>query len=1062
MNLQQLTKFSLTLLLALLLGVAGYAQGQQREIKGQVTDNNGAPVEGVTIVVKGTSRSVSTDTKGNYVIKASNDETLVFTHISFLNKEIKVGEHPTIDTKLTKGDNQLDDVIVIGYGTQKKAHLTGAVNTLDVKAIQDFSVGNLSEALKGQLVGVGISGGFARPGEAATITIRNPYYMSKDGGSKEPLYIIDDIFRSKNDFDLLDATEIESLSVLRDAAAAIYGVQGANGVVIVKTKRGKAGAPVISYTGSFGTTDAISMPKMMTGYQHAQYLNDYNWASKNTGVANPANWAYDSTNTAIYRSDELEHFKENNYDWLDMAWQRAFETRHALNVSGGTEKATYFAGLSYDAQNSNFDGLRYNRYSVRASTDIKLATGLKLGLSLSGNLSDKKNTYNKQGSESLDNDWKTLLGVPQFDPPYVDGLPVLIQGTGTSASINNYHYFEVHKSNNYTHTKINSLNVQAQLAYEFPFLKGLRASVNYNRNLNNNWGKQYGTSYKVYAFNMTGSNKHIYGDGVTNTYTFKNGDFVRLNPTNTDAYQLNTALNYDRSFGRHHLGVFVGYEQYESYSDGVEAQANGVITTGLDNQNFTTGTQSSSETVTEYGRLAYYGRLDYNYDSKYLLQVQFRADANVNFPAGNRYGYFPSVSAGWVISEEHFFHGLLNTVNYAKLRGSYGLLGLDATKAWQWARSYGIYTQRAAVFGGNSNRGLGVATDIDLANPNLRWDNVNKLNGGLDLKFLNNRLSASLDGFIDFRRNMLSNQTSSPSLLIGATIPTENWGSANTFGTEASINWRDRISQDWSYSVTANFSWNDNKLLKTDVTTGNKDTHLDPNGKSSDMGFLGYKSLGMFRTQAEVDAWLAKNPNYKIFGNTPKPGMIYYEDIRGPQDGNNKYTDADGTITTADQTYLKNKQENHYNLGLNWGVTYKTISLNVVMGMSWGGISSVEGAARKVGNAYSNRPAFWTDHWTPENTDAKYPAPFYTYSYDVSTDFWWRSSFSFRVTNFNLSYTIPARWAGKAGFNNARVYLVGTNPVNFFNPFDYKDNSNGSYDAYPQLKTFNLGLNLSL
>jgi hypothetical protein len=351
---------------------------------------------------------------------------------------------------------------------------------------------------------------------------------------------------------------------------------------------------------------------------------------------------------------------------------------------------------------------------------------------------------------------------------------------------------------------------------------------------------------------------------------------------------------------------------------------------------------------------------------------------------------------------------------------------------------------------------------VDLANRDVHWDNVDKYNAGLDMRFLKNRLSISMDGFLDRRTNMLSSLTSSPSILIGTPLPTENFGKVNTFGFEASANWKDNIGKNWSYHLTGNFSWNDNKVLVTDVAKGNIGTYLDPTGKSSDMGFLGYRNLGMFRTQAEVDAWLSKHPNYTIFGQAPKPGMLYYEDVRGPQNpATGEYAGPDGIITTVDQDFLKSKAENHYGLGINWGASYKTLSLNVVMGMSWGGIGSVESAARKVGNAYSNRPVFWSDHWTPDNTGAAYPSPYYTGTYDVATDFWWRSSFSFRVTTFNLSYSLPSSLVKRLGMSNARVYLTGSNPINFFNPYDYKDNT-GSYDVFPQLKTFSFGLNLNL
>jgi hypothetical protein len=269
--------------------------------------------------------------------------------------------------------------------------------------------------------------------------------------------------------------------------------------------------------------------------------------------------------------------------------------------------------------------------------------------------------------------------------------------------------------------------------------------------------------------------------------------------------------------------------------------------------------------------------------------------------------------------------------------------------------------------------------------------------------------------------------------------------------------------------VTTNFNWNDNRVLVADVPKGDIGTFKDQNGQSNDMGFYGYHALGILRTQAEVDAFVAQYHitdmlGYKPGTNNPiRPGMLAYADIRGKQNASTgKYDGPDGVIDVNDQDYLKAKQDNHYGLGINWGVSYKTLSLNVVMGMSWGGVGSVESAARKVGTAYSNRPAFWSDHWTPDNTNAAYPSPYYTSTYDVATDFWWRSSFTFRVTTFNLSYSLPRDLTRKAGLNNVRLFLNGTNPINFFNPYNYKDNINGSYDVFPQLRTFNFGLNVNL
>lgn len=1053
-----LKKSKLVLLLMLCFFTVLSVMAQERVVTGKVNDQQtGKPLSGVSVKVKNTTTVAVSDEQGNFKVKVpSSESVLSFTYVGYGVYEIKAGLSGNILATLAPSVNNMQDVVVVGYGAKKRIHLTGAVETINMQEVEDLPLGSLSQIVRGQTVGVSTSGGFARPGEPASITVRNPIYFSKDGGSKDPLFVIDDIIRNKSDFDLLDATEIESMSILKDASAAIYGIIGSNGVVVVKTKRGKAGALSVSYNGSYGVSDAPYMPKMLSGFEQAKYINSYLAGSR----------AWDMTSTqalaGYYSPDELDYFKNNSTDWLKKAWQSSHNQRHTVNVSGGTDRATFFAGISYNENNSNFDGLGFKRYSFRSSSDIKITKALKLGLSLSGELGDKKNTFNKQGNESLDNDWKTMIGMAQFIPPYIDGKPVAIPGAGTSGNINNYHYFAVHDLNNYTASYSSVLNFQGQLSYEVPFIKGLKANANFNKNVANTWGKQYGTKYQVYNFNTTGAKNHILTNTYNAIYTFSNGDRVRINPSLATSYQLNGTLTYDRTFGKHEVGAFFGYEQSESFSDAVAAQVDGVVTGGLDNMNYGTIPVLSNEPISEAGRMAYIGRFNYNYDDRYLLEATMRADASQNFAPENRWGSFPSVSAGWVISQEKFFAPLKDKINFLKLRGSVGFLGLDATKSYQWLRSYAIQTGKAVVYGGNADRGVAVVTNVEIANRAVHWDNVDKYNIGLDARFFNNRLSISTDAYIDYRSNMLSNLSSSPSILIGASLPSENFGKANTFGYELSATWKDNINKDWNYKITANYSWSDNKQIVIDQAKGLNGTYLDGLNKSSDMGFLGYKSLGILRSQAEVNALLAKSPNYKILGQAPMPGMLHFQDIRGPKDASGNYTAPDGTITSDDQDYLTPKQSNHYGLGFNMSLSYKKLSLNVVTGMSWGGISSVESAARKVGNnIWQNRPAFWADHWTPDNPNAAYPSPYYAATYDVASDFWFRSSFTFRVTSLNLSYSLPQAIGKKFGFSNARVYMVGTNPFNLYNPFDYKDNVNGSYDVFPQLKTLTFGLNVN-
>ncbi|QIP13621.1 TonB-dependent receptor [Spirosoma aureum] len=1019
-------------------------------VTGTVKDAKGDPLPGVNVLIKGTKTGTVTDIKGTFRLNLpKGNETLIFSYIGFKTQEVPVSGQTTFTVQLEEDAAALGEVVVVGYGVQKKVSLTGAVASVDMKAVQDLPVNNLSAVLAGQLPGVGVSGGTSRPGDNAQITVRNPIILSKDGGTLQPLYVIDNVVRSSDDFNALDVSEVDAISVLKDAAAAIYGARSNQGVVVVTTKRGKAGTPKFSYSGSTGISNA-TLPKMMNGVQQATYLNDLNYAA-----GKPA------TDPLIYTPDELAYFKDNNTDWLRKAWQQSTVVRHALNVSGGNDKATYFAGASYNAQDANFDNINTNKWTFRASADMQVTKGLKAALSLSSYIGNKRMYYLKQGGENSENDMKGLLYTPQFAPPYVNGLPVLLSNSGNTNTIDAFNFFEVQNSNNYTQTKSTGLNVTANLDYEIPFVKGLKARVLYSRTFDNSFGKQYGTKYNVYSFSMLGDHKHIYGGDVIKTTSLNNGDRVRINPGYIDTYQFNGYLNYDRQFGKHQVTAIAFFEQAETHADNVQAMAEGVIIGGLDNMRYATGTQTTSETESETGFLSYAGRVNYNYANKYLFETAIRYDASTNFAPEYRWGLFPSFSLGWVISEERFFRDNVRWIDFLKLRGSLGFLGGDATKAYNWLTSYSIQQGKGAVFGGNADRPLVVTPNNSMANRQARWDDNTKYNVGIDAQFLKNRLSVTLDAFYDHRYNMLTTLSSSVPLLVGATLPSENYATVNGFGTEISLGWNDKIGSDWSYKVNTFFTWNDNKQVLVDVDRGKIGTYLDPTGKSNDMGVLGYHYLGMFRTQQDVDQYLEKNPGYTLFGAAPKPGMLYYQDVRGPKDASGQFTAPDGKITDADLDYLTKKANNHYSIGFNFSASYKNFSLAAVIGGSFGGQSMVEGTARAQGTLTSNRPVFWADHWTPENPNAAYPSPYYKDTYTVDSQFWYVSSTQLSVRNLNLSYGLPAALASKLKLSSVRAYLVATNPLNLYNPYSWKSYS-GNFDSYPMLRSFSLGLNLGL
>lgn len=1081
MNINFLQKFSGVLLLIMLCCAFSYAQ--DRKVTGKVVDQtDGSTLPGVNVSIKGRPSNVSTDANGAFVIQvpATGEQVLVFTYIGYTRQQISVVGKSSINVSLASSSNSLTEVVVVGYGEQKKITLTGSVSTVDLKKIEDIPAINLSAALRGTVPGLGISGGTARPGQASTITIRNPVSFSKDGQGTTPLFVIDDIQRTQTDFDLLDPNEIESVSVLKDAEASIYGVYGANGVIIVRTKRGRAGAPKISFSSSVGASNATTLPKMLSGIQLATFINDYYQTSAGQTAGNyytPGGNLYTAaTNTTAstrlagyYTPDELAYIADpaNNNNYMKQAFKTAYIEREAINVSGGSDKVTYFIGGDYVNQNSNFKGVNTYKYGLRASVDAKPAKGLDVFLSLSDDISYNRSYWYKLKSttESLDNDATTLESVQPWQKYFINGNPVLTGVTNTGG-IDNVNFFLVQNSNNYTGGNSTVTNMLGKITYEIPGIKGLSANFTMNENINNAFNKQFGTTFNYYQYSGTGTNNHIPGGTLLNILPIDNGNTIRLTPNYSTAYQLDAGINYNRSFGKHNINFIALYEQRETYSEGVAAAVAGVVAGGLDNQNFATGAQTSNEAsaISQFGFLAYITRLNYDYANKYLFQAVLRVDGSSRFAAGSNYGYFPAGSFGWVASEESFIKDKFKWVDLLKFRASFGLSGTDNTKAYQYATSYKIGTggSGGAVFN-EGLRGNAIMANVAIPNADVTWDHNFKTDYGVDMQFLKNRLTVTGDYFWNHGYDLLTTLSGSVPATIGAAVPTENYSIVNTFGYEVSAGWRDHIGKKFTYSFTPFYTWSDNKQVRYDLASGLVGTILDLTGKSGDPGVFGLKSAGLIRTQADADAIIAQRAaaaggaaNVKIYGLPVKPGMINYVD----QDG-------DGVIGDADRVYLTHKANNHNSLGLNWSVGYGSLNLNVIAGMSWGGWSTISGTkpAQNGSSNYlvteGNRPVYWADHWTPTNTNAKYPNPYYAADYQVVTDFWLVPATTLNVTSANLSYTLPTSITSKVGIASARFYVVGTNLLSLINPFpnQYRDFQTDIY-TYPGLRTFSLGLNV--
>lgn len=1073
------------LLLSVLLLLSNVLLAQNRTITGTVTDEKDQPLPGVTVTIKGSSISTSTDVDGKYSLKATNLQNVVvgvrFIGYAYQAKTLRVGEN-NADFKMVPETNSLSEVVVVGYGEQKKSTLTGSVATIDAKKIQDIPALNFLQSLSGQTVNLSITSD-NRPGQATgAVTIRNPISFSTVGTS--PLFIIDDQVRTESDFNLLDPSEIESISVLKDAEAAVYGIQGGNGAIIVRTKKGRIGAPKISFTTQFGTANAVQLPQYLSGIQMANWSNAYTQLGVmapqgvQTGnmidTAGYINGNLAHKNSSWYTPDELAYIANpaNNTNWLQQYFHPADVEHENVTVQGGSDKATYFVAGDFTNQNSNFSGLENYKWGIRANVEAKPAKGLTVGVNLDFNYSYDKEFWMKFAGESLNNDVLFLGEHLPWLPYFIDGYPVnwtKYQSGTTSRDNINFPLFQ--SSNNFEEHPNYITNLLAHVDYQIPGVKGLSVGMSFNNNINAGFPTQYGTAFTYYLYSGMGENNHIPGGKQGSSSTISNGNDITFNPDLQKSYQIDAKINYQRSFGKNNISAIALYEQRGANGDGVNTSVQDPIIGGLPNYNFATGVQAANQAnglVYEYAVESYVERLNYDYNQTYLVQLTGRQDGTTAFAPGRRWGTTGQVSLGWVMSNENFFKNALPWVDEFKLRASIGLMGANnvSPSAYGYYQQYNVKTGSptgGAVFN-EGERGNGIAPTA-LPDPYTTWDHKLETDYGFDAQFLRNRLSVTGDYYFTHGYDMLAVTSAAVPFTVGNTAPVENYGSANNFGTELTVTWRDHINQDWRYNVTAFYGWSDNKMIKYPVSPGYVGTIQDRTGKSSDGGYFGYQSLGLIQTQAQADQIIADRSaaaggaqNVKIFGYTPAPGMINYADLNG-----------DGIISNSDisdEKYLTKKAGNHNEGGFNFGFSYKSLSLNVVTGLSWGGTLAIP--STDFGSYYANhggldenRLAIWNQgYWTPENTNAKLPAPYYYGEWSVPSNFWFINSFSWNISQANLSYALPVNWIKHVGLANARLFVQCTNVLNLVNPYPgHYRAADSPVNSYPELRTVTLGLN---
>jgi TonB-linked SusC/RagA family outer membrane protein len=1011
---------NLTLLLMVFFSAPAIAdnhstQQQSKSISGVVLDENGELVIGANVSVPGTPLGTVTDLNGKFTLSniPMDKSSIRITYLGYEPQLVSIANGNEFIVKLVPSEQVLDELVVVGYGSQRVKDLTGAATAIKMDDIITLPGASIVDALSGQVVGLSVKRSSGRPGATGTFKVRQPVtFDDSNAAFNQPLIVVDDVVQV-NDlgeptmtvFNMLDYSEIESMTVLKDASAAVYGSRASAGVILVKTKRGVVGTPKISYSAKLDFSDAISHIQTMNAYETGVFTNRMIKQIYANGGANNTNY--------LYSDEELNRLKSLNYNWLDEAWHSALSQRHSLTVNGGSDKVTYFAGLNYQTQETNLGKVQdFDKWTFRAGGEMKVTAGLKLSASVSGYSTDKidvNDQANTSGSPGGTSDYSQLRHVPKYIPTTTDVLdPATNQiknyyvspwvgphsvNVSTDANVGSgyavWNFFANEASNARKVTDENGWNANFSLIYDVPFIKGLQIKGTYALGYNNTYTNQIGDYYTVArATNTNEAGMHLLGDYTQwnfLNYGDPNGSDVNKKPTikynkiTRKTEQVNLMLTYNRAFGLHDVGLTGVIERGEN--EGIEEQlwyrGPGLSYNGVSS---TAGTLSTNGSETylkkfESGSLSYVGRANYKFNNRYLFQFIVRADASTKFAPENYWGIFPTGSLGWVLSEEDFFKNsnFSKYIDFLKFRFSLGQTGKDNVEAWKWMQIYKISATGGLGFGQIGGQPASGASTNGTANRDVRWDTSTKQNYGIDIDLLRNRLSISTDYYYDKTKDliMLISDTEEP-IYIGAAVPPINYGKKDAWGWEFSIRWRDEIKQSlipsWGpikYAVGMDYgiSWNKTVLGQLEVfdfpSYIDEDRYTGYHSPSGVWGFRTWKHTssgdGMLRNQEDIDKyWQYLTDLAEASGVTPSylgitskskmfPGMIAYEDQAGKIDVLNKtIAGPDGVISREHgDDYVRLGDDRRHGINTKLNFQWGNLSLSTQLNTSWGGFVTI-------------------------------------------------------------------------------------------------------------------------
>lgn len=1011
------------LLFTLFSFISLFALSQQR-ITGNVVAGD-KPVEGATILVKGGTTSTLSDAAGNFAINASGNATLVVSYVGYEDQEIKVANRNSITVSLQLTNQQLGEVVVVAYGTQKKATLTGSVSTVKGSEVAKSPAPNVTSSLQGRLPGLIANQRSGQPGsESMQILIRGTGSIPSNAGSfgdllslNAPLVIIDGVPRSSEDLARLNPQDIEGFSVLKDGSAAIYGARAANGVILVTTKVGTKGKADFSFSYNYAINQPTKVVDVLDAPTFAEVYNEGGYYR--TG-RNASYW-----NNPQYKPEQIQKMRDGsdpilnpNTDWIGLTLHNSHVKNLNFQVNGGSDKIRYLLSFGSLQQDGNFTGttMLYKQYNFRAKFDIELVNNLIIGANISGTL--KNRDYAGGGGI----DWYNILGAnPTIVAVYPNGL-IGPGRLGLNPLLND--------QRGYQKASDNPLFSTFTASYKVPFIQGLRFDGSFNYDMRNQFTKNWSVPYYFYEFNT-----------ITNNYDKKSGSAT--NASLTDNYQKwttqlsNVRASYEKTIlADHHISAMLGWEQQKNTFSSASAGRRNFLSPSLpqlDQGSIAAADQSVSGTATLTANNNYFGRLNYDFRSKYLFEFLFRVDGSEIFPENNRYGFFPGASAGWRLSEEKFIKDNFSFVDQLKLRASYGELGNNRVASFQYLQSFSL--GQNVVFG--TADAPGIYSSL-LSNPDITWERAKKFDLGLEASLWKGKLGIDFTYWLQRRNNILFARNLSVPVTFGfPNLPTQNIGKVNSNGYELVLSTHGNITNGLTYRLSGNVAYNNNKAVYLDEVPPAFD-YQKRTGKPV-FTELYYKADGIYNTAEELNSSV-HHPNSQV-------GDIKIVDLNNDKkiDGNDRYRPEFSAIPK-------------YVFGLTSDFQYKNFDLNIFL-QGQAGVRNYDPNAAFLGGTDFTNASVWraTDRWTESNPNGTMPR---SDAYQPgNTTFFLLDGTFVRLKTIELGYNISQSILQKTRvLKNVRVYVSAFNLATWAKEIKWTDPEfNGGYFNYPPSRVINFG-----